>query len=120
MSVFLTVLKVIGIILLVILALILLVLSLVLFVPFTYGVKGSYREKDPEGEARFSWLFRAHYPLAYHAVFGLVAATMLSILPTHFSGLPEALASLACAVLGAALAHWSAAQENRNKEAKAP
>ena len=58
MSVFLTVLKVIGIILLVILALILLVLSLVLFVPFTYGVKGSYREKDPEGEARFSWLFR--------------------------------------------------------------
>ena len=58
MSVFLTVLKVIGIILLVILALILLILSLVLFVPFTYGVKGSYHEKDPEGEARFSWLFR--------------------------------------------------------------
>ena len=68
----------------------------------------------------FSWLFRAHYPLAYHTVFGLVAATMLSILPTHFTDPREALISLVCAVLGAALAHWSAAQESRNKEAKAP
>ena len=64
----------------------------------------------------FSYLFRVHYPLAYHAVFGLVAATMLSILPTHFSGLPEALASLACAVLGAALALWSATLENKKSK----
>ena len=68
----------------------------------------------------FSWLFRAHYPLAYHTVFGLVVATMLSILPTHFTDTREALISLACAVLGAALAHWSAAQENRSKETKTP
>lgn len=64
----------------------------------------------------FSYLFRTHYSLAYHAVFGLVLATMLGILPTRFASAYEALASLACAILGAALALWSAGLEQKEEK----
>lgn len=64
----------------------------------------------------FSYLFRAHYSLAYHAVFGLVLATMLGILPTRFASAYEALVSLACAILGTALALWSAGLEQKKEE----
>ncbi|MFQ7335932.1 MAG: hypothetical protein ACLROW_03720 [Roseburia faecis] len=45
MSVFLLILKIIGIVLLVILGLIVVIALLALFCPFVYRVKGSYHEK---------------------------------------------------------------------------
>ena len=56
MGIFLSILKIIGIVLLCILGFILLILLLVLFVPFTYKVKGSYHE-DISADARVGWLF---------------------------------------------------------------
>ena len=46
MSVFLLILKIIGIVLLVILGLIVVIALLALFCPFVYRVKGSYHEKN--------------------------------------------------------------------------
>lgn len=55
-----------------------------------------------------SFLFRAHYAVAYHAVFGVVLASLLSIVPTSFASVGEALAALAAALLGAAAAFCTA------------
>ena len=51
-----------------------------------------------------SKLFDAHYPLAYHAVIGVVLASTLAIIPTSFASSGEMIWSAVCAVLGAVLA----------------
>ncbi len=56
MAVFLTVLKVIGIVLLSILGLVLFILLLVLFVPIRYGGNGYYKDKDYDASAKVTWL----------------------------------------------------------------
>ena len=52
MSVFLLILKIIGIALLVILGLIVVIALLALFCPFVYRVKGSYHEKNLQLQAK--------------------------------------------------------------------
>lgn len=51
-----------------------------------------------------SKIFDAHYPLAYHAVIGVVLASTLAIIPTGFASSGEMIWSAVCAVLGAVLA----------------
>lgn len=58
MSVFLLILKIIGIALLVILGLIVVIALLALFCPFVYRVKGSYHEKNLQMQVRIWWLGR--------------------------------------------------------------
>ena len=58
MSVFLLILKIIGIALLVILGLIVVIALLALFCPFVYRVKGSYHEKNLQLQVRIWWLGR--------------------------------------------------------------
>ena len=58
MSVFLLILKIIGIVLLVILGLIVVIALLALFCPFVYRVKGSYHGKDLQLQVRIWWLGR--------------------------------------------------------------
>jgi hypothetical protein len=58
MTIFLTLLKIIGWILLIALLLILLLLILLLFVPVTYQAVGSIHDQKVTGRARASWLFR--------------------------------------------------------------
>jgi hypothetical protein len=58
MTIFLTLLKIIGWILLIALLLILLLLILLLFVPVTYQAVGSIHDQKVAGRARASWLFR--------------------------------------------------------------
>ena len=55
MSIFLLVLKIIGIVLLSVVGLVVLILSLILFVPIRYRIGGKY-ENDPEVVAKVSWL----------------------------------------------------------------
>ena len=57
MSVFLLILKIIGIALLVILGLIVVIALLALFCPFVYRVKGSYHEKNLQLQVRIWWPF---------------------------------------------------------------
>lgn len=56
MTIFLTILKTIGIILLVLLCLILALIFLVLFVPVRYRAEGSYKDEQPDIRAKASWL----------------------------------------------------------------
>ena len=56
LAIFLTILKVIGIILLFVIGLILLLLLIILFVPVRYSAKGSYKEKKPLIRLRVSYL----------------------------------------------------------------
>ena len=49
-----------------------------------------------------NWCFRAHYPLFYHAVFGIVLASTVVIIPLHYDGARDALLCLLAAALGAA------------------
>lgn len=58
MSIFLLILKIIGMVLLVILGLLLAVVLLVLFCPFVYRIKGSYHEKNLQLHVRIWWLGR--------------------------------------------------------------
>ena len=58
MSVFLLILKIIGIVLLVILGLIVVIALLALFCPFVYRVKGSYHEKNLQLQVRIWWFGR--------------------------------------------------------------
>jgi hypothetical protein len=58
MTIFLTLLKIIGWILLIALLLILFLLILLLFVPVTYQAAGSIHNQKVTGRARASWLFR--------------------------------------------------------------
>jgi putative membrane protein len=51
-----------------------------------------------------SWLFRRHYPLAYHGILGIVAASTLVIIPTVYRGAGEAVLSAACCCGGFLLA----------------
>lgn len=55
-----------------------------------------------------SWCFKAHYPLFYHAVFGIVLASTVVIVPLHYDGARDVLTCLLAAVLGAAAAYFSA------------
>ena len=48
-----------------------------------------------------NWCFRAHYPLFYHAVFGIVLASTVVIIPLHYDGARDALLCLLAAALGA-------------------
>ena len=54
-----------------------------------------------------NWLFKARYALAYHAVVGIVLASTLIIVPLRYADIRELLLCIACAVVGAVLAHWS-------------
>ena len=56
MMIFLTILKVIGIILLVILGLILLILALVLFTPISYRLSANHNEEDTSAKAKIGFL----------------------------------------------------------------
>ncbi len=56
MTIFLTILKVIGIILLVILGLILLILALVLFTPISYRLSANHNEEDTSAKAKIGFL----------------------------------------------------------------
>ncbi len=56
-SVILGILKMIALIVLVILGLVLLLILLVLLAPVRFNVRGSLKEKKPEGRAKVSWLF---------------------------------------------------------------
>ena len=53
-----------------------------------------------------TWLFREHYALAFHGIFGIVMASTLVILPTHYSGWGEGLASALCCAAGFGVAFW--------------
>lgn len=55
-----------------------------------------------------NWCFRAHYPIFYHGVFGIVLASTLTIVPLHYDGARDALLCLLFALLGAAAAYLSA------------
>ena len=55
MTIFLLVLKILGITILSIIALVLLILALVLFVPVRYKLNGSY-ENEPDAQAKITWL----------------------------------------------------------------
>lgn len=55
-----------------------------------------------------NWCFRAHYPLFYHAVFGIVLASTVVIIPLHYDGARDALLCLLAAALGAFAAYLSA------------
>lgn len=55
-----------------------------------------------------NWCFRAHYPLFYHAVFGIVLASTVVIIPLHYDGARDALLCLLAAALGALAAYLSA------------
>jgi hypothetical protein len=56
LAIFLTVLKIIGIMLLCVIGFILLLLLIILFVPVRYSAKGSYKEKKPQIRLRVSYL----------------------------------------------------------------
>jgi putative membrane protein len=51
-----------------------------------------------------SWLFRKHYPQAFHGILGIVAASTLVIVPTVYRGAAEIVLALICGVGGFALA----------------
>ena len=55
-----------------------------------------------------NWCFRAHYPLFYHAVFGIVLASTVVIIPLRYDGARDALLCLLAAALGAFAAYLSA------------
>ena len=61
-----------------------------------------------------NWLFKAHYDLAYHAVVGIVLASTLIIVPLRYANTRELLLCLACAAVGAYLAHWSGKLQARD------
>lgn len=50
------------------------------------------------------YLFQKHYAVVYHAVLGVVAASLLGMIPTSFSGVGEVLLCLLCAAVGAVVA----------------
>ena len=55
-----------------------------------------------------NWCFQKHYPLFYHAVFGVVLSSTLTIIPLQYSGMRDALTCLLFAVIGALAAYFSA------------
>ena len=55
-----------------------------------------------------NWCFERHYPLFYHAVFGIVLASTVVIIPLHYTGVKDALLCLLAAVLGTFAAYLSA------------
>lgn len=55
-----------------------------------------------------NWCFTAHYSLFYHAVFGIVLASTLTIIPLSYDGAKDAALCLMCAALGAVCAYLSA------------
>ena len=61
-------------------------------------------------------LFTARYTLFYHAVFGIVLASTVAIIPFSFASTSELLLSLVCAVVGAGLAYWSSNLGSGKKE----
>ncbi len=55
-----------------------------------------------------NWCFKEHYPLFYHAVFGILLASTLTIIPLHYDGARDVIACLIAAMIGALAAYWSA------------
>lgn len=55
-----------------------------------------------------NWCFKTHYPLFYHAVFGIVLASTIVIVPLHYDGVRDALFCLLLAAVGAVIAYLSA------------
>ena len=55
-----------------------------------------------------NWCFQTHYPLFYHAVFGIVLASTVVIIPLRYDGARDALLCLLAAALGALAAYLSA------------
>ncbi len=58
--------------------------------------------------ARFvNFLFKKHYPIAFHAVFGIVVASTVAIIPFRYKSWGEGLLCLAVAVIGAIAGYYS-------------
>ena len=55
-----------------------------------------------------SWVFRRHYAIASHGIFGIVLASTLVIIPTDYAGWGEILLSVVCCVGGFLLAFFMA------------
>ena len=55
-----------------------------------------------------NWCFQTHYPLFYHAVFGIVLASTVVIIPLHYDGARDVLTCLLAGALGALAAYLSA------------
>ena len=53
-----------------------------------------------------TWLFRRHYAIVFHGIMGIVAASILVILPVRYSGWGEALMSAVCGIAGFGLAFF--------------
>lgn len=66
-----------------------------------------------------NWLFRTRYAAASHAVFGVVLASLLSVVPTSFASPREALASVLCFLLGAAAAFCASSLRSRRRDGEA-
>lgn len=59
-------------------------------------------------------LFTTRYSLFYHAVFGIVLASTVAIIPFSFASAGEAAFSAVCALVGAAIAYWSSGLGSHN------
>ena len=78
MAVFLTILKILGIVLLCIIGLILLIVLLVLFAPIRYKLKGAYGE-EIGGELKVRWLFASVVASGDKAEDGIHAAAKIKV-----------------------------------------
>ena len=63
-----------------------------------------------------TWVFRRHYAIASHGIFGIVLASTLVIIPTAYSGWGEILLSVLCCVGGFLLAFFMARLDRRIQE----
>ena len=54
-----------------------------------------------------NFLFKKHYPTAFHAVFGIVVASTVAIIPLHYAGISEGLLCLAVAIVGGIAGFYS-------------
>ena len=66
-----------------------------------------------------TWLFRAHYAIAFHGIFGIVLASTLVILPTSYSGAAEVIGSVLCCCGGFLLAFLMDRLDRRIREDEA-
>lgn len=63
-----------------------------------------------------TWFFDRYYSVAFHGIFGIVLASTLVIIPTAYSGVGEAVCSVACCIGGFLLAFFLARLDRRIQE----